>query len=68
MPWYVVDLNTVTLSSGVCQVSTCEHCNVFKTHLLELSKTVTCIHRHLLFLNDSIGSQLYAAASSKLAV
>ena len=59
-------LITATLSSGVCPVSICVNYSVFKIHLPGLSQTVTNTRGHLLFSNDSIGSQLNLAVSSKL--
>ena len=44
-------------------VSTCANSSVFKTHFLGFSKSVVNIHGHLLFSNDSTGSQLNFAAS-----
>ena len=63
-------LANVLLSSHLdyCSVSTCTNYSVFKTHLLGLSQTVTNTHGHLLFSNDSIGSQLNFVASSKLSL
>ena len=66
MPWWVFALITATLSSGVCPVSTCTKCSVFKTHLLGFSQTVINTHGHLLFSNDSIGYQLNFAVPLKL--
>ena len=55
---------TATLCSGVCLVTTCANCSVFKTHLLGLSQTVTTTHGSLLLSNDSNGTQLNFTVSS----
>ena len=46
--------------------STCANYSLFKTHLLGLPQTVTNTHRHLLFSNYSIGSQLNFTVSESL--
>ena len=66
MPWRAVVWTTATLFSGVCPVSTCAKCSVFKTHLVALSQIAIYTHGLLLFSKKLIDCQLNFGVFSKL--